>query len=373
MVGFEADGTVSLGKQEPKLTELPTLDTSTTSLDCSCNNLAALPAALGTLGGLVKLDASDNQLTSLPEELCKCEKLEELLLFRNRLQSVPAQLGELNSLRTLNLFNNKLTKLPETLGGVYALEEVNVAANRLMTLSEATCACWSAVRVLNLFDNRLVKLTSLASLSSLVELRIYNNSLEALPVLPASSALEVLEAHNNRLAIISEGYFLDAPELKRLLLQGNQLEALPPSLASCSKLQFLQVGDNQIGELRASDEQGRPFWPELQTLFLERNPLASLPTSLLAYDSLSRCNLSGCSLDVNDEVAAQLLKMMLSRPGGNFWGVNGRRWQSGEHKAAAWAEEGLKRPPSRAPLARQATRRGDIYGTEPSPAAAVED
>ena len=157
---------------------------------------------------------------------------------------------------------------------------------------------WSRVRVLNLYDNRLVSIGSLAGLTSLTELRLYNNQLDALPELPAISSLELLEAHNNRLEKLDDKYFAAAPRLRRLLLAGNQLTKLPTSLSSCAKLQFLQVGGNQIAELQmeprrcvgfdAEEGSGEALcWPELETLFLEQNPIASLPTELLKCTRLT--------------------------------------------------------------------------------------
>ena len=52
---------------------------------------------------------------------------------------------------------------------------------------------------------------------------------------------------SSRFREIKDEYFSSAPRLRRLLLTGNQLTALPGSLArSCRRLQFLQVGSNQL-------------------------------------------------------------------------------------------------------------------------------
>ena len=72
--------------------------------------------------------------------------------------------------------------------------------------------------------------------------------------------------------------------LRRLLLSGNKLTSLPTSLSrNCSRLQFLQVGNNQISSLSMEprrcvgfeddgdkDEAALLCWPELETLFLEK-------------------------------------------------------------------------------------------------------
>ena len=220
-----------------KLTELPPLEsTGTTELKCSANRLAALPTSIASLRALRLLDANDNLISMLPEELCECASLETLLLYRNRLSKLPAGIHKLQRLKVLNLFNNQIFKLPDALGQCEQLEEVNCAANKLITLSTAACAGWGHVRVLSLFDNRIVRLNSLAPLVSLVELRLYNNELDSMPELPPTSAIELLEMQNNRIAEVDEEYFMRTPHLKRLLLQGNALTRLPLSLTANIRL-----------------------------------------------------------------------------------------------------------------------------------------
>jgi hypothetical protein len=53
--------------------------------------------------------------------------------------------------------------------------------------------------------------------------------------------LAVMEIHKNRIADIEPAYFAGCPALSRLLLWGNQLTALPPSLCGCAALVSLQV------------------------------------------------------------------------------------------------------------------------------------
>jgi Leucine-rich repeat (LRR) protein len=341
--GTSSDGGVVdlTGGANGKLSELP-IDlipvATTTQLKISTNKLKELPPFLGTLTRLLVLDCSDNWLTALPPELDQCEQLEELLFYKNSLKALPKELGALRSLKVLNAFNNAITRLPPDLGQLPALEEVNLAANKMMALPDVPG--WSNVRVLNLYDNRLVKLGSLACCTALCELRLFNNNLEAMPTLPPAegNALEILEMNNNRIAAIDEDYFLATPRLRRLALAANQLTRLPSSLATgCPVLQFLLVGDNQLAELPSMPSAGTLCWPQLETLFLERNPITHLPAELAISENLLRCNLTGTQIAPDDDLAQALLTSTLKRPGGSFWSVNGRRWVSDEARAASFA------------------------------------
>jgi Leucine-rich repeat (LRR) protein len=245
------DVRVVLQKQAPKLTRLPEdIDATATHLDVSENQLESL-ASLDRLSSLRVLDASDNRLTALPEEIGECGALDELLLYKNQLKKLPPGVGRLSKLRLLNLFNNKLLTFPVEIGALSMLEEVNAAANKLGMIRDESFSGWRNVTSLNLYDNNLVKLGSLAPLVSLVELKLYNNNLVELPTLPPET-VEVVDAHNNRLTDLDDAYFAGAPRLRRLLLTGNQLTTLPSSLRRCAKLQFLQVADNQISALSMS-------------------------------------------------------------------------------------------------------------------------
>ena len=61
------------------------------------------------------------------------------------------------------------------LGKLTKLNEVNAAANQLMMLTDDHLTSWGSVSILTLNDNRLVRLGSLAPLSSLCELRLFAN------------------------------------------------------------------------------------------------------------------------------------------------------------------------------------------------------
>lgn len=100
-----------------KLTTLPAelFQLPIESLDVRGNQLAALPAAIGTLHRLVSLDLEDNPIAVLPDELCNLTALEGLTLQNVPITQLPANIGNLTSLTFLSLQGcTKLTTLPES-------------------------------------------------------------------------------------------------------------------------------------------------------------------------------------------------------------------------------------------------------------------
>lgn len=82
-----------------------------------------------------------------------------------------------------------------------------------------------------------------------------------------------------------------------LNLRGNQLSALPESLADCTRLTTLNLGDNQLTRLPSTI--GR--LTQLTTLHLYDNRLAALPASLSGCTRLSILHLGGNGLDALPE------------------------------------------------------------------------
>ena len=86
-------------------------------------------------------------------------------LYANKIKKVPPSIGELKKLKLLNCFNNQIgLSLPNEIGELPDLEEVNLAANKLAMLKDVHFAKWSNVQILNLNDNNLSAIGSLAPL-----------------------------------------------------------------------------------------------------------------------------------------------------------------------------------------------------------------
>lgn len=289
-----------------------------TKLDLSQNKLESLPAELGKCISLTSLDCNDNQLKTLPAELGQLKRLERLLVYKNVISSIPEELGNLLKLVELNLFNNKVLKMPATLGKLTEASEVNFAANKVMQIPEDTVKGWESVTVLNLYDNRILKMASLGHMQKLEELRLFGNQLSAMPEFGTGlPGLRILELHKNQISVLPEDFFTRMPELKKLTLADNKLTALPNGIGG-SGLEALLANGNQIVTL----PDGVATMPALQVLFVQDNALTSIPPSFSTNTTLKRVNLSGNKI-VGCGAELSYLKAQCTKLDGMFWPPSG--------------------------------------------------
>ena len=141
-------------------------------LDLSDNKLEELPPDIGSCYSLRILNVSSNSIKVLPDEIAQLIYLDKLYFYSNKIVNVPEWVGQL-PLTGINGFNNKILKLPTSLGKLRDLTESNFAANVMMQLPADVIETWRHVRILNLYECRLLKLCSLANLESLEELRLF--------------------------------------------------------------------------------------------------------------------------------------------------------------------------------------------------------
>lgn len=310
------------------------------TLDLSEKNLGAVDASK-IRAGLQHIDLHGNSLATLDVNLFdKCqESLTQLDLYGNKpLKELPAGvLGGLKGLTVLNAFNCVLKKLPADIGGLEALEEVNFAANKLMMTTDAHFLMWRNVKVLNMYDNNLVRMGSLAPLVALEELRISGNNLEEMPALCADCPITIYEIHKNRVAKIDDEYFKATPKLSRLSIWGNALTELPASLLQCADLVGVQAQEMPLASLPSG------AWPAgLETLFVQDkldapiSKLTKLPKELAACQKLKRVNLGGLQLDADAakiETAMRALVLSTSSGDGIFWNSKNERLEQAKgHK-----------------------------------------
>ena len=285
------------------------------NLDLSHNKLEEIPPDIGSCYSLTTLDVSNNQLKTIPEEIVQLLHLHTLKFFSNQIVTLPDTIGSVPLLE-LNGFNNRILKFPETLGKLETVTHMNFAGNTVMQFTKEYLANWRSVRVLNLYECRIVKLASLGHLEQLEELRLFNNNLEEAPdVGTRLSKLKVVELNKNRITALPLKFFQGLKALERIVLTQNQITAIPSGIA-CPKLWSLIISQNHLTELPPD----LPLWPSLRILFLNANSLTKLPETFLQNSTLERVNLAR-----NSKCAApskhilEHLKKVTANNKGKYW------------------------------------------------------
>lgn len=262
----------------PTMTALEHLDLSSKPID------GPLPWWLARMPSLRALYAARCGLTSVGDWLASCPQLRELNLSDNRLRELPASIGACTSLEKLYVGRNALTALPAALRGLAHL--------RVLELGGASggghdrsAQVEGGNDVASLPDDLFV------AMDDLRELRLSHNPLRRLPPSARESPLEIVElAHTPALDLVDALETLSAvPTLQRVILDGNALPALPPSVFAMSTVRrFSLIGTG----LRALPDDVRA-WENLEYLFLDRNALTALPDALGELPALKGIGLFG--------------------------------------------------------------------------------
>eukprot|EP00435_Cladocopium_sp_Y103_P056072 s735_g18.t2 len=236
------------------LSSLETLDLSRNALgngSMECGNLRFLSLAgnffkeAPNLEGL-QLELLDLQRNGLGNVSgLEGAEIQELLLQENHLTGNVEKLILGSSLRALNLARNRLQSVSlssEEVAEGSNLEVLDLSENDLVEMEDAFFSSFGHLKVLNLSQNKLQRLTfPPGSLPELQILEVVGNRLERLPC--GAGSPQVLDAKWNRLRDVSE--VLPCLSKTRMLdLSYNQLRHV--SLAPLSSLLALHLAMNQL-------------------------------------------------------------------------------------------------------------------------------
>lgn len=144
-----------------RLTTLPPLPQTLTSIDLAGNLLGAVPAPVASLPRLARLSLERCGLAALPASF-DLPALQELIVAGNELAELPASLGGCPSLARLDARANRLTSVHPALAALPALKCLLLDGNRLTTLPPGFLASATALADLSLAGNELT-LSSLRS------------------------------------------------------------------------------------------------------------------------------------------------------------------------------------------------------------------
>ena len=230
-------------------------------VDLSFNRLSILSDdALAHLRMLQELNLAHNLLAALPPTLFNSSvNLEKLHLQNNSLTLLtPSIFAQLTKLVSLNLSRNSIAShllSDETFAGLTNLQALDLSFNQLSSVDASVFAKMSSLRMLNLQHNKVLTISSgaFSSLKSLQILSLSFNSIERVEVaaFDGLSSLTSLSLDHNGLKSLHQDQFLSsAKSLEDLSLNDNHLQEVPQTLVHLAQLRTLDLGENEISELR---------------------------------------------------------------------------------------------------------------------------
>ncbi|WMV23689.1 hypothetical protein MTR67_017074 [Solanum verrucosum] len=281
-----------------------------------------IPKEIGNLSQLTDLSLTDNQLIgSIPAELFNISSLLAIHLRYNSLSGpllldegnivsnlkylsishnqisgcIPSNICQLTKIKVLSIYFNNITgDVPRNIGCLSKLEMFLIGENPIKGNIPTSLGNSSTLQYIYCGNNRIVGQIppELGKLSNLRELSFAQNS-NLVGQIPEAffniSSLEITDFSFNNLSGLPTTTGLHLPNLKQLVLGGNQLEGeIPVFITNASKLQILELNDNfltgtipnNLGSLR-----------ELRELYLHHNQLTNEPREreLLFFYSLANC------------------------------------------------------------------------------------
>ena len=267
----KVDRVFTLDLHGHKIQRISTLEkfTHLRCLDLSCNSLQRIEglesntylcelklysnkitqiSGLSGLKHLVRLSLQMNRVCNLGKGLRGLSKLEILRLDLNSLTRIDANenLHGCDSLADLNLANNSIEDLHNPMS-IHKLEKLDLANNKMHSiLSLANC---NFLTELNVAGNNLSGVLEIAGLRSLQILILSNNNVKEIRAISQCKYLTEIQANNNKIQYLPQNLNNMFPHLLRLELKNNDLSDL----------------DNLCHAIRE--------YHTLKILFLDNNPI----------------------------------------------------------------------------------------------------
>ncbi|KAF5302482.1 hypothetical protein FQR65_LT08572 [Abscondita terminalis] len=272
-------------------------------LDLAENIISEFPeAALKTLFHLRYLNLSSNLVQIEDDAFEGLDNLETLRLNDNNILLIPASaIGRLPRLNTLQLDYNRVAALSSEILKSVAdqVRRLVIAKNVVRELPAATFQYFQQLQHLDLSRNLIATLNSDAFIgleNTLKELHLSQNRISSISGSPlALSKLEMLDLSDNQLVELSKNVFNLTPNLKFLNLSHNvHLSAISNTLLH--KLSHLQMIDFSYMSLKfiPIDIFGKAS--DLRYIYLNNNDL----TELLENSFLNLRNLTTIDLSYNN-------------------------------------------------------------------------
>lgn len=245
-------------------------------LDLHGNILQALPMGLRQLERLTSLNVSHNKLDNtafdvisqmrslkelrlghnningnLPATVCELPGLEVLDLQSNRLLAIPDALRELVALRVLNISGNQLTALPMEALQQIPLTELDASSNALIgsLFPIGGIDGHPTLQSLSVANNSIAALTfsETLSLPRLRSLNLTNNHMTVLPSVASWTELITLACGDNKITDFPHG-FTSLRKLRNVNFTSNDIRLLNPEICKMDGLESIVLSANPLRE-----------------------------------------------------------------------------------------------------------------------------
>jgi Leucine-rich repeat (LRR) protein len=281
-----------------------------------------LPAALYRFKKLKSLELIDNRMSKLPRRLRYFKNLTTLKIYTDRSGKkiklsrnstiknliicsslLPNRYNSLKKLHRLDLSKNNLTDFPK-LKGCKKLKELSLRENQL-TLENLNTDCEN-LEVLELQNNQITHVpASIARFANLKRLVLNFNQIESMDgKLAQLNKLEQLGLYSNQLTALPEALY-QLTSLKELDLYYNQIERLDEKAANWKKLEVLYLSNNKLISL----PQNMGELINLRELYLHNNRLSGLPESLSKLFNLKILRVNSNYLPIVSDSLVNLKKI----------------------------------------------------------------
>ncbi|WWC58752.1 uncharacterized protein I303_101296 [Kwoniella dejecticola CBS 10117] len=173
-----------------------------------------------------------------------------------------------STIRNLHVAGNKLTSLT-SVNHLRNLQYLDISRNQLDSVSQLECL--KHLRELKVDNNSITDISGIMQMDCLIKLSCANNQVENLDLSNAKwSKMETLNLSNNNIKSIRDLHKLSS--VASLNLDGNQLEHLTPTRAMTS-MRVLRFSENNIDHFDLS------LFPKIRTLYADGNKLTHLSRS----------------------------------------------------------------------------------------------
>lgn len=177
-------------------------------------------------------------------------------LDNNRLKSIPSALFSLPNLAILSLQHNYIQTIPSEITKLTMLEALHLMHNKILSVKQ--CCDLLGLKVLNVSVNYIVSIPQdIINLGNLEYLDLAKNAITEFPTLLFRlPKLQFLSLSHNFISIVPSDFESSCIWLKGLMLDFNNLQSIPSSLANAGKHGVVTI----YGNIRL------PNWRQMETV-----------------------------------------------------------------------------------------------------------